>query len=163
MIEKAGEDCVDAVMEIVRDVIAEMKAAGNTQWDESYPDRARFLRDIRDGALFAARRGEQVLGFVVADHAEPPGYRGLTWSDGDALIMHRLAIASTARKAGVASRLEQFVCDLARRDQASLIKVDTYSTNNTMQAFLTAKGYRKVGEMEFRGKPLPFFCYEKRL
>jgi len=67
------------------------------------------------------------------------------------------------RSLGIASLLEAFVCRLAQERDISSIKVDTYSINAGMQAFLTRRGYRKIGEMEFLGKPLPFFCYEKSL
>jgi len=151
-------------MVIVAGVVAEMKVVGNHQWDESYPDRARFARDVDNGSLFVADDAGDVIGFVTVDHDEPPGYDGLRWSDrGDALVIHRLAVDPKRRAAGVATTLEAFVCGAARQLGIMHLKIDTYSTNAAMQAFLTRKGYRKVGEMEFRGKPLPFYCYEKLL
>jgi len=162
-------------MEIVAGVVAEMKTLGNLQWDETYPDRARFARDIDNGSLFVACSspldeavGEvdsrSVIGFITVDQDEPPGYLGLPWTDrGDFLVIHRFAVDGDWRGAGVATTLEAFVCNLAVDRGANQIKVDTYSTNATMQAFLIRKGYSKVGDMEFRGKPLPFHCYQKLL
>ena len=53
------------------------------------------------------------------------------------------------------------MCRLAKERGISQIKVDTYAANAGMQSFLIKKGYQKIGEMEFLGKDLPFFCYEK--
>lgn len=164
MIREARVEDLGAVRAIVREVVGEMSAEGNFQWDETYPDEARFLRDIENAALYVVEEEGEVLGFAAADGDEPEGYRGLPWSySGEALVIHRLAVARRSRSLGLASRLEAFLCVLAQERGMGLVKVDTYSTNLGMQAFLSKKGYRKVGEMTFRGKPLPFFCYEKRV
>lgn len=162
-------------MTIVAGVVAEMKIVGNHQWDESYPDVTRFARDVDSGSLYVAQdapleneEGDvvagDVIGFITVDQDEPPGYHGLPWSDrGAFLVIHRLAVDPDRRAVGVATALEAFVCSLAADKGVTHLKIDTYSTNAAMQAFLRRIGYRKVGDMEFRGKPLPFYCYEKLL
>jgi GNAT superfamily N-acetyltransferase len=163
-IRQAVIEDLGQVQEIVCEVVREMGASGNPQWNAAYPDEARFRRDIENGALYVAEENRVVLGFAVMDHDEPEGYRALPWSASpDAVILHRLAVAQQSRSLGVASRLEAFLCDLAQTQGIRHIKVDTHSTNTGMQAFLTRKGYRKVGETEFPGRPLSFFCYEKLL
>lgn len=164
IIRQATQDDLEAVQAIVRAVVQEMKAVGNKQWDESYPNAGRFVRDIENGALHIAAEQGEVIGFVTIDGDEPEGYGPLPWSrHRGALVIHRFAIALQSRSRGVASQMEAFACRLAEQRGLDLMKVDTYSTNEGMQAFLTKKGYRKVGEMAFRGKELPFFCYEKQI
>ena len=151
-------------MAIVAGVVAEMNNVGNYQWDESYPDRARFARDVDNGSLYVAEDAGLVVGFVTVDEVEPDGYQGLPWTPSVGfLVIHRFAVDGHQRSKGVATVLEEFACRMAARCAISELRVDTYSTNHTMQAFLSKKGYNKVGEMEFRGKPLPFYCYEKLL
>ena len=163
-IRQAESGDLGRVGEIVREVVREMGAGGNPQWNASYPDEARFQRDIDSGALYVAEENGEILGFAAMDRDEPEGYHALPWSAGrDSVVIHRLAVARQSRSLGVASRLEAFLCDLAREQGVGQIKVDTHSTNAGMQAFLTRQGYRKVGETEFSGRPLPFICYEKLL
>lgn len=159
---QATIDDIPAVMAIVAEVAQEMAAVGNHQWDVSYPTAERFERDVDNGALYVVD-DDGVLGFVTVDHDEPDGYRGLPWTSGDFLVIHRLAVSSRSRGSGVASFIEASVEEMARSRGARLLKIDTYSTNAGMLSFLFKKGFRKVGEMEFRGKPLPFYCYEKIL
>ncbi len=170
MIRHATVEDLGAVGAIVREVVAEMNAAGNFQWDGTYPDAARFARDVENGALSVvvdetgdAEQGE-VAGFAAADGEEPEGYGGLPWSGvGPCLVIHRFAVARRSRGLGVASQLEGFLCGLARAQGLGLVKTDTYSTNAGMQAFLTKTGYQMVGEMTYREKARPFFCFEKRV
>jgi ribosomal protein S18 acetylase RimI-like enzyme len=163
-IRQATADDLDAVKAIVRDVVQEMGASGNFQWDDAYPDEARFRLDLDNGALYVADDEGGVAGFAAVDEDEPDGYGGVPWrGEGGALVLHRLAVAPQRRGQGVASRLEAFVCALALSRGIRHLKSDTYSTNLAMQAFFVGAGYRKVGEMAYRGKPLPFFCFEKVL
>jgi GNAT superfamily N-acetyltransferase len=153
------------VMAIVRATVDGMRVYGNDQWDDCYPDESRFRRDVEAGSLFVAELDLLVIGFITVDQDEPDGYAPLTWQNdgGGSMIIHRFAIAPEAQKGGVASALEHFACDRARRQNISHMKVDTHSSNGGMQAFLIRKGYTFVGEMEFNGKDRPFFCYEKML
>jgi GNAT superfamily N-acetyltransferase len=153
------------VMAIVRATVNAMRVYGNDQWDDRYPDESRFRRDVDAAPLFVAERDGVVIGFITVDQDESDGYARLVWTnDGDgSTIIHRFAVAPEAQKAGVASALERFACDLARQRGIQHMKVDTHSSNAGMQAFLIRKGYVFVGEMEFNGKDRPYFCYEKLL
>ncbi len=158
----ATRDDLDAVMDIVAQTVAQMRRDGNDQWDESYPTREVFAADVDAGALWVVESAGGVVGFVVADEEEPGGYADLPFS-GEALVIHRFAVDTSRRRAGVASRLESHVCALARERGLDWVEVDTHSTNAGMQAFLEGRGFRKVGEMIFFGKDRPFCCYEKHL
>src|SRR3954471_18544610 len=68
------------VMAIVRATVDAMGVYGNDQWDDTYPDEARFRRDVDAAALLVAERDGQVIGFITVDQDEPDGYRPLTWN-----------------------------------------------------------------------------------
>lgn len=164
LVRRAIFDDIEPVMAIVRETVEEMAEYGNDQWDLSYPNEARFLKDIENETLFVAEEAGVIMGFVTVDQDEPEGYRGLPWSHaGACLVIHRFAVARHSRNRGVASVLEEAVGRMASDRNISLLKVDTHSTNTVMQSFLTKKGYQKVGEMEFLRRSRPFFCYEKRV
>lgn len=164
LFRKAVEQDLDQVMAIVAETVEEMRVYGNLQWDAHYPNPERFQRDISNAALYVVEVDGSAAAFVTADEEQPEEYAGLPWSRATPpMVVHRLAVSSKHRGAGLASFLEQSVCDLARASDHDHLRVDTYSTNKPMQAFLTRRGYTYVGEMSFRGKELPFYCYEKML
>lgn len=155
-----------AIMQIVGEVVSDMASYGNLQWSDTYPDKSRFLTDIDNNALYVAEIDGKVMGFVAIDQEQTKEYQLLTWSDeGDAFVIHRLAVSRDSRNLGVASHLEKFACQMALEHGVHQIRLDTYSTNAGMQTFLEKKGYRKVGEISFSAMPklLPFVCFEKLL
>src|SRR3954465_6346175 len=105
------------VMAIVRATVDAMRVYGNDQWDNAYPDEARFRRDVDAESLFIAERDGRVIGFITVDQDEPDAYPPLTWKNdgGGLMVIHRFAIAPDAQKGGVASALERHACDLARK------------------------------------------------
>ena len=58
MIRLATTDDLPTVLAIVREVVIEMRAVGNTQWDDAYPDAPRFERDVENSALYVAEQSE---------------------------------------------------------------------------------------------------------
>ncbi len=162
-IRPAQASDLNTILAIVAETVAQMRLEGSDQWDERYPDRDRFQQDLDNAALYVADRQGEVLGFVVVDQEEPEEYAALPWSQGDCLVLHRSAIALSRRRQGLASKLEAFVCELARSRGIPLLKTDTYSANVGMQAFFEKCHYRKVGEMRFHDRARPFYCYEKAL
>jgi len=164
-IRLATEQDLPGVMAIVGEVIDEMAELGNPQWNRSYPKRDRFELDIENEALFIAVDDDQcVIGFVTLDDEQPPAYEWVEWTmTPPCLVMHRMAVAQTARGRGVARALEDFAVDLAQDRRCTHIRVDTNSRNKPMQAFLESRGYRYVGQIRLRNLPAPFICYEKLL
>jgi ribosomal protein S18 acetylase RimI-like enzyme len=154
---------LEAVLRIVGEVVVQMRSQGSDQWDETYPDGDRFQQDLTQGSLYVAMRQGEVVGFAVVDQVQPPEYASLKWSQDEALLLHRFAIAPACHRQGIASKLEAFICDLARTRGLNAIKTDTYSANEPMQALFEVLGYCKVGEMQFQGKARSFYCYEKLL
>lgn len=163
MMRKAQVQDLDVIMAIMKTTIQFMQNYGNTQWDENYPQQSDILQDILHEAMYVSERNGQLAGFICINHAEPTEYQSLPWAQpGIAVVVHRMAVADAFRKQGVASELMAYADELART-QNNYLKTDTYSLNKYAQALFERCGYRQVGTMKFRGKPLDFYCYEKIL
>lgn len=164
MIRKAAAADIPALLDILRACVQAMQAEGNDQWDESYPQRKDFLADIAEETLFVFEQDRSVAGFVCINRLEPAAYAELSWSLGnDYLVLHRLAVSPLRQKSGIAWELLRFAEDLAREQQILYLKTDTNSMNRKAQGLLKKSGYRYVGEVRFRHKEKPFYCYEKLL
>ena len=155
---------VEAILAIVQQTVAEMKTYNNEQWDEAYPNRARFMTDVANKTIHVAKDGDSVMGFIVLDNDELEEYDQIQWRSAQpCLVVHRLAIDQAYRQRGVASALETFVCQVAQDTGIHYLKVDTHSTNQPMQKFLERQGYSKLGAVNALGKEQPFYCYDKFL
>lgn len=161
VIRRATTLDIPAVMEIVSHTIDGMKQMGNDQWDGSYPKDDRFQTDIGNGALYVATLSDEVIAFITIDDEQAIEYTAMQWLYKNPIVMHRLAVHPLAQGTGVARLLETFTQELAIKSGKDSIRLDTHSTNAPMQAFLSSLGYTKIGEMDYRGKSRPFFCYEK--
>ena len=61
MIRKANLNDVDGIMDIVNQIVVEMKESNNTQWDENYPKAENFKQDIDIRGL----RGDEAIQAVT--------------------------------------------------------------------------------------------------
>ena len=48
LIREANLNDVDAIMDIIKQIIVEMKESKNTQWDETYPKAENVKQDIEE-------------------------------------------------------------------------------------------------------------------
>lgn len=166
---------VDSILEIVKEVTVRMNAEGNFQWNQFYPLRDDFLKDIERQELYVAvdsENNDQVLGMVGICDAQPVEYGDITTWDKDirSLVPHRLAVSPFHQSKGVAQRLLQLAEELAREKGISRVRVDTNDQNHRVQHILEKKlGYEYKGIMQFRDfhseiySTLFFKCYEKIL
>lgn len=72
---------VDSILDIVKEVTARMNAEGNFQWNQFYPLRDDFLKDIERQELYVAvdsQNSDQVLGMVGICDAQPIEYGDIT-------------------------------------------------------------------------------------
>ena len=152
------------IMLMVKNTIEEMHSYDNWQWDDAYPQDADFINDIDKGDLFVAEKNGVVAGFVCINRIEPAKYIGVPWSkDGLALVIHRMVVGENFRREKIGSELVNYAEELARQQQISYLKTDTYSLNVNAQNIFEKCGYQLIGTMSFRGLDKPFYCYEKVL
>ncbi|MBP2643301.1 MAG: acetyltransferase, family [Firmicutes bacterium] len=164
MIRKAKSTDIMDIMKIIKETIIEMHSYGNTQWDEDYPQEKDFLDDIQKGDLYVCEREGSLVGFTCINKIEPAEYTGLPWSTKEpAMIVHRMAVAPRHRRSGIGTELMKFANEFALKNNVRYLKTDTYSINAKMNALFVKCGYKWIGEMSFRGKEKPFYCYEKVL
>lgn len=164
MMRKAVVEDLENIMTIIKETIIEMHSYNNYQWDENYPKEKDFMNDIQKGDLYIAERQGKLVGFICVNKVEPIEYNGLNWLlNGDAMVVHRMAVNPACRREGIGTELIKFADELALENSIRYLKTDTYSINIKMDALFKKSGYNFVGEMSFLGKEKPFYCYEKVL
>ena len=156
---------IPAVALLIQRIVPLMRAAGNLQWDENYPNPAVFTSDFERGQLWVAEINGAVAGVVALTSDLEPDYVQADWDHSEpALVVHRLAVDPKFRGAGVAKALMQHAEKVATAQALPVIRVDTNVENKATQRFFPGLGYRFAGEISLKLRPgLRFFCYEKRL
>jgi ribosomal protein S18 acetylase RimI-like enzyme len=143
-----------------------MRADGNLQWDDHYPNEHIFERDIDQGELWVAELAPGAIAAVTAITTDQsPEYADVGWDIHEpAIVIHRLAVDPDFRGTGLAHSLMQWAETIAGQRGISVLRVDTNTENPATQRLLPKLGYTLAGEITLSYRPgLRFRCYEKRL
>lgn len=165
IVRRASEDDLDAILALVRRVVPLMRASGNLQWSESYPNRAVFERDLSLEQLWVAEEEKKIIGVAALTRALSPEYAQVGWDLSESsMVVHRLAVDLAQRGKGIARTLMQQAEGLAVASGVAVLRVDTNAENHAMQRLILSLGYGFSGEFVFSDRPgQRFFAYEKRL
>jgi len=156
---------VPTVLALVRRVVPLMRAGGNFQWDDQYPNAAAFERDVDQGWLWVAEVQGQVAGAAAITTEQEPEYAEVGWDPGErAVVVHRLLVDPAFRGQGLAAALMRLAEEVARNWDIAVLRVDTNKANAATQRLFPRLGYTFAGEIGLGFRPgLRFHCYEKRL
>ncbi len=162
---RATREDIDQVMALVRRVVPLMRAAGNLQWDDAYPNVEVFSRDVELNQLWLAELDGKIAGVAAITTDQEPGYAAVGWDILElAIVVHRLAVDPAFQGRGVAVALMQQAEAVAIERGTRVLRVDTNSANTVTQRLFPKLGYTFAGEISLDFRPgLRFLCYEKRL
>ncbi|MFV0606976.1 MAG: GNAT family N-acetyltransferase [Niabella sp.] len=144
----------DTVWEIISAAIAQRKADGSEQWQDGYPNTTTINNDIKKGYGYVLMDAGKMLGYAAIIFDGEPVYEkieGRWLTDGEYVVVHRVAIAAEAKGRGLASRIMQEIENIAKANNIFSIKVDTNFDNMPMLHILKKMGYSYCGEVYFRG------------
>jgi len=156
---------IPAVMRLLKECIADMQAHGIDQWDESYPTEEMVSDDIQCQSLYGIKDEEGFIAIVTIDERGVPEYNEVKWltQDGSSLFVHRLAVHPKWHRKKIATTLMDFAEQLANDKHYASIRLDVYSGNFRGVGLYESCGYKRTGQVYFRGMEKPFICYEKIL
>jgi ribosomal protein S18 acetylase RimI-like enzyme len=164
MIRLANVNDLERIMEIVDETVKIMNDSGNFQWDSTYPREDRFQKDIDAEDLYVFEEDGRVLGFVCINSEESDEYMDAKWSlEGEALVVHRVAIAVDGRRKGIAGAFMKLAEDIAAEKGIGLIKTDTNIKNDPARGMFKRYGFNEIGEINLIGRFGKFVCLEKVL
>lgn len=140
-----------------------MLANGNDQWNSDYPGEKDYAGDIEKRQLFVETdENDTVRGVMCLNDDFPEAYEGLRWkTSSPSMCIHRIAVDTACRNAGVARSLFAFAEQYARQKGIRSIRLDTFSRNIPAQRLFVGMGYEYVGEIYMKGRSIPYRCYEK--
>jgi ribosomal protein S18 acetylase RimI-like enzyme len=164
-IRPATKDDLPPLIALVRRVVPLMRATGNLQWDNTYPNEAVFQRDIDLNQLWVAVVDGNIAGVAAVTMDQDPDYTQVGWDiEEPAIVVHRLAVDPAFRGLGAAGALMRKAEEVAVERGITVLRVDTNTQNEATQRLFPKLGYSLAGEIRLVYRPgLRFLCYEKRL
>lgn len=163
MIRKANPSEIDAIMALTRACARKMISEGIFQWNEHYPDKKSFVRDLRRSELFVLISEEKPIACIVISTLKDEVYDSVQWLTRDVgnYYIHRLAVHPDHQHKGIAKKLMDFAESYALDHNANSIRLDTFSKNLRNQRFYKSRGYQRLDDIYFpKQSKFPFYCYE---
>ncbi len=163
MIRKATMNDFQSACALYKLVCDDMVARGVNQWVwGEYPNEDFVRQDIEKGELYVLE-GENGLDAVLCiNTVQDKEYDEKNWLFGvKPGSFHRLGIRPGAQGKGLGAKILADVEEVIRALGCDCLRIDTYSPNENAQKLYTRYGMRRVGEVKFWHRELPFVCFEK--
>ncbi len=139
------------IMPLMEQAKAQMRREGSNQWDETYPVASDIDRDIAQGNGYVLTHPDtgEILCYGAIVFTGEPTYaviRDGAWlSDGPYVVVHRLAVADSAKGRGVATRFMQLAEDMARERGVKSFRADTKYDNVRLHRIFDRLGMTYCG------------------
>lgn len=164
LFRKAGLADLHAISDILKQAVTRMLAEGKCQWNENYPNAAHVRADIENGVGYVLESEGQVVGYGAVVFTGEPAYKDLTgqWlTDGEYVVVHRLAVNREAKEKGLGRAFMLTVEDFAEEESVPSFRVDTNFDNDVMLALLHRLGFTHCGDIRYQSGPR--LAFEKKL
>ncbi|WP_136666909.1 GNAT family N-acetyltransferase [Flavobacterium sp. H122] len=148
------------IWEIIQQAIARRKKDGSNQWQNGYPNLGTIENDIAKGNSYVLTDQDKVIAYSAVLFNDEPAYLAIDgkWlTEGDFLVVHRVAIDEAYLGQGLVQKMFGLFEDLALENGIHSIKVDTNFDNPAMLRIMDKLGYVYCGEVSFDGSPRKAF------
>ncbi|MCI1858907.1 MAG: GNAT family N-acetyltransferase [Sporolactobacillus sp.] len=163
---RTHEADVDRVMEIIAQAQRFFQARKIDQWQNGYPNPQSIISDIRNGYGYVLEKAGRIVATAAISFDGEPTYRRIVdgrWStDEPYAVVHRIAVESSEKGAGLASTIMKQVETMCRKKGISTIRIDTHRDNRPMQRVLEKNHFRCCGII-FLADGSERLAFDKRL
>jgi hypothetical protein len=152
------------IWDILQQAIEQRKQDGSEQWQNGYPSEQTVYDDITSGNGYVLLDNNVIIAYAAIIFGVEPAYNDIkgNWlTNGDYVVVHRVATSNAVKRKGVATRLFKLIEDLCIEHNVYSIKVDTNFDNVPMLKILDKLNYAYCGEIYFGDAPRK--AYEKVL
>ena len=163
-IELAEITDLNRIMEITRACAIDLISNNIFQWNEKYPSKEAFKKDIEKNTLYICKNKSRITGCISLCADKDEEYENVEWitEDFKNLYLHRLAVHPEYQKKGVGRSLMDFAEEYAKLNGFKSVRLDTFSQNPRNNKFYKSRKYVQLGDVFFpMQSEFPFHCYEK--
>jgi GNAT superfamily N-acetyltransferase len=151
---KATSTEIPRIWEILQQAIFRRRQDGSDQWQNGYPNPDVVQSDIDKGVGYVFTNDDIVIGYAAVLISDEPAYEAIEgkWlTDGDFLVVHRVAIADEYLGMGLSAVIFELIEKMALAQNIHSVKVDTNFDNIAMLKILERLGYTYCGQVYFNG------------
>lgn len=159
---KAVQSDLEEICRMVRAAVDVMEKNHIFQWDNLYPTKEDFQKDIDDDELYVGTINSQIAVAYTLNQKCDKEYENGKWRYEDIpfYIVHRLCVNPDFQNKGIAKTTLLHIEKQLIKMNIHVIRLDVFSNNPYALRLYDFLGYSKVGYANFRkGK---FFLMEKR-
>ena len=154
---------LDAIERLAQQAVKEMVSQGIDQWDELYPVREDFEKDIQSGQMSLGILGGEISVIYTINGECEPEYESAEWKSPDKTycILHRLCVNPVFQNQGIARQTMEHIEREAAAKSIQAIRLDVFSQNPHALKLYQNCGFKKVGTARWRKGE--FYLMEKYL
>jgi len=163
IIRKANMSDLPNIVDIFADAVRVMDENGINQWDEFYPNREDFEKDIAKNQMYLGEIQDKIASAFVLNQDSEAEYCNGKWkyNSGLFMVIHRLCVNPSFQNQGIGTKTLNMIENMLRTDEIKAVRLDAFSLNPYARKMYEKLGYIRVGEVNWR-KGL-FYLYEKVL
>lgn len=153
-LRKAQINEKEKIWNILQQAIERRRLDGSTQWQQGYPNPETVESDILKGFGYVMTVDDEIAVYVALILNDEPAYstiEGAWLSNGEFVVVHRIAIDKKFAGKGMVKILFDHIEDFTRSHGIQSIRVDTNFDNTAMLRILEIKGYSYCGEVFLAG------------
>ena len=162
-VEKATTHNILEVMYLLQHCIEDFNKNSIYQWNTSYPDYFKLLREVENGSLYLIKTKGVCIGTISFDEQQESVFDNVEWknSTDKYLVIHRIAVFPTWQKKGVGRKLIEFAEQYAKDNDYKSIRIDVASSSEHLIKSYESIGYICAGDILYPKQKEPFKCLEK--
>ncbi len=162
-IEKATSNNILEVMYLLEHCIRDFNENSVYQWNTSYPDYFRLLKEVEKGALYMMKTKGVCVGTITFDEQQEEVFDQVEWKNKNDkfLVIHRIAVFPSWQKKGVGRKLVEFAEVYAKDNNYKSIRLDVASSSEHLIKLYKSIGYDHTGDILYPKQKEPFKCLEK--
>ncbi|KKN20481.1 hypothetical protein LCGC14_0935100 [marine sediment metagenome] len=143
MIRRAKITEIPDILSITKACAESMIEKGIFQWNEHYPSREAFEKDIQRDELYVLENGNAIMGTIVISTYMDEEYSQIDWLTADSknTYIHRLSVHPDFQGRGFAKQMMDFAEAHAQQMGCASVRLDTFSQNKRNQKFYESRGY----------------------
>jgi len=130
-VEKAKAGNILEVMYLLQHCIEDFNKNSVYQWNTSYPDYFRLLREVEKGTLYIIKNKGVCIGTITFDELQESAFDEIAWENktDKFIVIHRIAVFPTWQKKGVGRKLIEFAEKNAKENGYKSIRLDVASSS----------------------------------
>lgn len=153
-LRKAEIEDRDRIWNILQQAIERRRQDGSSQWQNGYPNLDTVESDIAKSFGYVMTVDGEIAVYVALIINDEPAYstiEGAWLSDGEFVVVHRVAVDEKFAGQGMVKKLFDHIEDFTKSNGIQSVKVDTNFDNTAMLKILEGKGYSYCGEVCLAG------------